>query len=89
MAKDGEFTCEPSSLEVMGRDTSIVSMHTACEAPAIRSIVIAGEEEVKLLEEIFDGVRPAPDSKGKLKFHLRPGKVHLFDVSTGDRIWFS
>ncbi|MBR1441639.1 MAG: ABC transporter ATP-binding protein [Lachnospiraceae bacterium] len=89
LSKDGEFTCEPSSLEVMGRDTSIVSTHSACEAPAIRSIVIAGEEEVKLLDEIFDGVRPAPESKGKLKFHLRPGKVHLFDVSTGDRIRFS
>ncbi len=89
LAKDGEFTCKPTSLEVMGRDTSIVSTHEACEAPAIRSVVIAGEEEGKLLDEIFDGGRPAPDSAGKLKFHLRPGKVHLFDEKTGERIRFS
>ncbi len=89
LAKDGEFTCMPTSLEVMGRDTSIVSTHPSCEAPAIRSIVSAGEEDGKLLDDIFDGGRPAPDAEGKLRFRLRPGKVHLFDSKTGDRIRFS
>ncbi len=89
LSKEGEFTCTPTSLEVMGRDTSIVSTHGACEAPAIRSIVTAGEEDGKLLDEIFDGGRPAGDAAGKLKFKLRPGKVHLFDEKTGDRIRFS
>ncbi len=89
LSKDGEFTCKPTSLEVMGRDTSIVSTHPACEAPAIRSIVTTGEADSKLLDELFDGGRPAAGQETSLKFKLRPGKVHLFDEKTGDRIRFS
>ena len=75
LARDGEFTCKLHSLEVMGRDTSVVSSHAACEAPAIRSIV-PSETEVDR-------------SSGTVKFHLKPAKVHLFDAKTGERIRFS
>lgn len=70
----GPFKCKLDRIEVMGRDISIVSKNDKCEAPVVRSI-------------IDSDMRPDEDSE-TVAFNLRPGKVHLFDVGTGERIRF-
>ena len=72
--KNGPFTCRLDRIEVMGRDTSIVSTHEKSEGVNIRSIISADTK----LEPEGDAVR----------FSLKPYKVHLFDKETGDRIRF-
>ena len=71
---EGPFKCKLDRIEVMGRDISIVSKNDKCEAPVVRSI-------------IDSDMRPDEDSE-TVAFNLRPGKVHLFDTETGDRIRF-
>ena len=68
----GPFKCELDRVEVMGRDISIVSVNPACEAPVVRSIIDSDE-------------RPEEGIK-TVRFRLRPGKVHVFDAETGERI---
>ena len=73
---DGVFECALRAVEVMGRDTSVVSSHPACEnvESVIRSIIPA---EYK------------PDaSLPTVRFNLKPNKVFLFDPETGERIAF-
>ncbi len=71
---DGPFLCRLCSVEVMGRDVSIVSTHPACEAAAVRSIINA-ENQVDT-------------SCQTVGFSLKPGKVFLFDRETEARIPF-
>ena len=73
-AEDGALSCKLSSVEVMGRDVSIVSTHEACAAPIIRSIVDA------------DYKINAADAQ--VNFNLKPHKVFLFNAATEDRIYF-
>ncbi len=68
----GKLTCELRRIEVMGRDVSIVSHHSAFRGEDIRSIVEA--EEVQ-------GLRGAT-----VRFDLKKNKTFLFDCATGDRI---
>ena len=67
----GELTCTLKALEVMGRDTSIVSTHPACVSGNIRAIVDA--EDAKAGSET-------------VRFKLKPRKVFLFDYETEKRI---
>ena len=68
----GPFTCSLTGVEVMGRDTSVVASHPAMEGESIRAIVPSDSN---------------PDSGAKtVRFSLKPGKVHLFDVETEERI---
>lgn len=72
--ENGPMECELTAVEVMGRDTSIVSKHPAQTNAAIRSI-IASED--------------APDAGSKtIRFNLKPKKVHIFDKETEERIYF-
>lgn len=71
---EGELTLDLKGLEVMGRDTTIVSTHECCENVEIRSIVSA--ETV-----IYPNME-------KVKFSVKPLKTFLFDAETGDRIYF-
>ena len=71
---NGPFTCKLSSVEVMGRDISIVSSHEKSQTPINRSIISA-ENRVDL-------------SSGNVKFSLKPAKTYLFDKKTGARIPF-
>lgn len=72
--ENGPMECELTAVEVMGRDTSIVSRHPAQTNVAIRSI-IASED--------------APDAGAKtIRFSLKPKKVHIFDKETEERIYF-
>ncbi len=73
--ENGEFECKLNSVEVMGRDITIISENQASVNPRIRSIV-ASENK---LDEETDSV----------KFSLKSNKVFLFDKETGERIYFS
>ena len=67
----GKFTCELRQVEIMGRDSSIISTNPACEKPTIRSIVDA---DVKI------------PTSGIVKFNLKPNKVFLFNRETEVRL---
>ena len=71
----GALTCRLSAVEVMGRDTSVVSYHDALDGVAIRSIIPA-EDKVDT-------------SSSTVRFNLKPFKVHIFDKETEERIYFT
>ncbi len=70
----GAFTLRLERVEVMGRDTSVVSTHPAARSAFVRSIIPAGNR----VETRADTVR----------FSLIPEKVFLFDAETDARIPF-
>ena len=70
--ESGALKCELSSVEVMGRDVSIVSKHPASLNPVIRSIVDA---DYKI-------------GAGTVAYTLKPHKVFLFNHETDERIYF-
>ena len=72
LAEDGPLSCALSSVEVMGRDVSIVSKNPAAVSPIIRSIIDA------------DG-RPAADIK-TVRFPRKPHKTFLFRADTEERL---
>lgn len=71
---NGPFACNLNSVEVMGRDSSIVSTHPASQNPVIRSIIDADN-------------KVAEDAK-TVCFSLKPHKVFLFHKETEERIYF-
>ena len=71
---DGALKCALSNLEVMGRDVSIVSTHTASVNPIVRSIVDA-DNKIDLTAQTVN-------------FSLKPHKVFLFNSETEERIYF-
>lgn len=71
---DGAMSCVLSGVEVMGRDSSVVSTHEASLNPTVRAIIEAED---------------APDREcHRVRFDLKPGKVLLFDKKTEERILF-
>ncbi len=71
----GAFKAELERVEVMGRDTSVVSTHAGCVTGKIRSIIPSEER---------------PDGSAKtVSFSLKPFKTHLFSKDTEERIPFS
>ena len=73
-AEDGALGCKLNSIEVMGRDVSIVSSNENMLSPAIRSIV--------------DADYNIDESAQTVRFNLKPHKVFLFDKETEERIYF-
>lgn len=73
--ENGPLVCELHAVEVMGRDTSVVSGHPAFIGEDIRSIIPS--------EERPDGKSPS------VSFSLKSSKVHLFDGQSGVRIPFT
>ena len=71
----GAFKARLERVEVMGRDTSVVSTHEGCVTGSIRSIIPS--------EERPDG------SEQTVSFSLKPFKTHLFSKDTEERIPFS
>ncbi len=71
---NGPMTCTLSSIEVMGRDVSIVSKNDAMLTPAIRSIVDA-DYKISAAAEC-------------VRFSLKSHKVFIFDAQTEERIYF-
>ena len=71
--KDGVLTCNFESIEVMGRDSSIVSNHPEADSVVIRSII---DSDIKV------------DEKSEtVKFNLKPNKVFLFRRDDETRIY--
>ncbi len=69
---DGLLRCGLVSVEVQGRDTSMIASHPAAEDGSFRSIVIA---------------EYAPDPEAKtVNLNVKPNKVYLFDKETELRI---
>lgn len=71
-APNGPICCSLRSVEVMGRDTSVVAGHAAAEGGFLRAIV-SGEDDLQT-------------SDGAVRFAVKPKKVFLFDEKTGDVI---
>ncbi len=73
VSENGAMNCKLSSVEVMGRDSSIVSTHKASVNPVIRSIVDSD-------------LAVSPDAE-TVRYDLKPHKVFLFDAME-ERIYF-
>ena len=72
LREDGPFHCTLSGVEVMGRDISVVSTHKASLNPTVRAI-IGTEHKINLADS-------------SVRFALQPGKVHIFNKTTENRI---
>ena len=70
----GPFEVALSRVEVMGRDTSVVSTHPASRNPFIRSIIPARNKVDRAAKTV--------------RFSLMAEKVFLFDAKTDARIYF-
>ena len=73
--ENGVLSCDIQSIEVMGRDSSIVSKNANAETPVIRSIV---DSDIKI----------DPEAK-TIRFDLKPNKVFIFDKETEERIYYN
>lgn len=70
--ENGPLVCDLKGVEVMGRDISIVSSHSASLSQAVRSIINT-DSKIEL-------------GSTKVSFSLRPTKVFIFDADTEERI---
>ena len=70
----GPLSSTLKSIEVMGRDSSIVSTNENAETPIVRSI-IASDADVR------------PDKEGKVHFSLKTNKVFVFNRDTEERVY--
>ena len=70
---DGPLTCKLKSIEVMGRDVSVVSAHDNALVTDLRSIIDADNKV---------------DAKETVSYSLKPHKVFLFSKETELRIRF-
>ncbi|MBQ0101164.1 MAG: ABC transporter ATP-binding protein [Firmicutes bacterium] len=71
---DGALKCGLKSLEIMGRDVSIISENPASLSESIRSIVDA---DIKL-----------DPALSEVRFNIKPHKLFIFDAETEERIYF-
>ncbi|MBP3305595.1 MAG: ABC transporter ATP-binding protein [Oscillospiraceae bacterium] len=72
--ENGPMHCQLSSVEVMGRDVSVVSKNDASLNPVIRSIINADNK-----------VDPSQET---VSYSLKPHKVFIFNKETEERIYF-
>ena len=70
----GPLRCRLSSVEVMGRDTSVVSRHEAAVSDTIRSIIPSDSNIDRTAKDV--------------SFSVKPAKVHIF-TEAGERIRLS
>ena len=73
--EDGRMTCDLTSLEVMGRDASIVAKHAASCNPTVRAII--------------DGDCKIDTTAATVRCNLKPHKVFLFSKLNEKRIAIS
>ena len=73
--ENGPLSCELSTVEVMGRDVSIGSKHTASVNPVIRSIINA-DTKIDV-------------TSATVRYSLKPNKVFLFDKENENRLYFA
>ncbi len=70
---NGPLCCNLSNVEVMGRDSSIVSTHPASQNPVVRSII--------------DSDNKVDTAAGVVRFSLKPHKVFVFHKETEERLF--
>ena len=70
--ENGPFTCGLDRVEVMGRDVSVVCTHERMTGRNMRAIISA-ENSV-------------PAGSRRVRFSLKPRKVHLFDRASEVRL---
>lgn len=70
--KKGPFTLDLQAIEVMGRDTSVITTHPDFKGTEIRAI-INSDDRLEI-------------SGTTVGFSLKRNKVHLFDIETEERI---
>ncbi len=83
---NGGLKCKLSGIEIMGRDTSILSTHYAHEGDTIRAIVDS-EEATRFTEANDASGNGTADKPGEVSFSLKPRKVYLFDRVTEERVY--
>ncbi len=71
---EGPLVCSLNNVEVMGRDVSVVSTHSASLNPVIRSIIDADNKISPFEVEV--------------RYTLKPHKVFLFNKQTEERLYF-
>ncbi|MBQ3843244.1 MAG: ABC transporter ATP-binding protein [Ruminiclostridium sp.] len=96
--EQGGLKCRLKGVEVMGRDTSILSTHYAQEGEIIRSI-IDSEDAMQLstvnealdrkTNAVFDPIHEKDNKRGEIRFSVKPRKIFIFDRETEERIFFS
>ena len=74
LSDTGALTCSLTGVEVMGRDISVVCRNDAFQGEVIRAIV--GSEHLEFTH------------RDTIRFHLKEGKLFLFDGESGSRIRF-
>ena len=67
---NGPFTCAMDRVEVMGRDVSVVCAHREMTGRNIRAIVPSEQA--------------ANTGSDRIRFRLKPAKVHVFDRESGE-----
>ena len=72
--ENGPLTCKLENVEVMGRDSSVVSTNEASLNPVVRSIIDA-DNKVNTESET-------------VRFQVKPHKVFVFNKETEERIYF-
>ncbi len=93
LREDGPFCCSLRGMEVMGRDSSVISTNPASLNPTIRSIISA-ESSIGTVADISAESTLNPDSSAvkpenpAVRFSLIPRKVFLFDRETEERLDF-
>ena len=85
LKEDGPFCCGLKGVEVMGRDSSVISTNPASLSPTIRSIISA---ESSMNITINNAESSMNQNGSTVRFSLKPHKVFLFDKTTEDRICF-
>ena len=71
--EEGALCCKLNNVEVMGRDASVVSTHTASVNPVARSII---NSDIKI-----------DTTKETVRFSLKPHKVFIFHKETEERLF--
>ena len=70
---NGPMCCKLSNVEVMGRDSSIVSTHPTSQNPVVRSII--------------DSDNKVDTTSETVRFTLKPHKVFIFNKETEERLF--
>ena len=71
-SSEGTLTCRLLGVEVMGRDSSLIISHPACESEAVRAII--------------PSELPVDPSAETVRFAVKRDKLFLFEPDTGVRI---
>ena len=94
--ENGGLKCLLKGVEVMGRDTSILSTHYAHEGDVIRAIVDSDDTiQLKIVQDVidnkidavFDPVHFNGQHYGEIRFSVKPRKIFIFDRETEERIY--